>query len=33
MVYGVESAWQVKQGQSCNITLVYTNNNTVMYFQ
>ena len=32
-INGVESDQQVKQGQSCNFTLVHTNNDIVMYFQ
>ena len=30
---GVENGRQVKQGQSCNLTLVHTNDEIVMYFQ
>ena len=33
MVNGVESDREVKQGQSCNLTLVHTNNYIVMHFQ
>ena len=33
MVNGIESGRQVKQGQSCNLSLVHTNNYIFMYFQ